>query len=113
MDGIILTHEIIHSLKHSKQGGMILKIDISKAFDKLSWTYIQKMLTAFGFSPTWIRWIMSMIYSTFISILINGIPSRPFKPSTGIRKGDPLSPFLFVLMEEGLGRHLKQALLTQ
>lgn len=54
LDDIILTHEIIHSLKHSKQAGMILKIDLSKAFDKLSWIYIQKMLTAFGFSPMWI-----------------------------------------------------------
>jgi len=51
---------------------MILKLDLSKAFDKLSWTYIQKMLTAFGFSPMWVRWIMSLISSTFFSILING-----------------------------------------
>jgi len=49
-DGIILTHEIIHSLKHLKKVGMLLK-DLSKEFDNLSWTYIQKMLTPFGFSP--------------------------------------------------------------
>eukprot|EP00253_Pinus_taeda_P019617 PITA_19617 len=110
MDGIILTHEIIHSLKTSNQTGMILKIDLSKAFDKLSWTYIQKMLNAFGFDPMWVRWVHSLISSTFFSILINGIPSRPFSPSRGIRQGDPLSPFLFVLMAEGLGRLIKQAL---
>lgn len=52
LDGIILMHEIIHSLKHSKQAGMILKIDLSKAFDKLSWSYMQEMLISFGFSPT-------------------------------------------------------------
>ena len=45
LDGIILTHEIIHSLKQTKQAGMTLKIDLSKAFDKLRWTYIQKMLS--------------------------------------------------------------------
>jgi len=50
-DGIILTHEIIHSLKQLKKVGMLLKIDLSKAFDNLSWNYIQKMLIAFGFSP--------------------------------------------------------------
>eukprot|EP00253_Pinus_taeda_P010612 PITA_10612 len=81
LDGIILSHEIIHSLKHSKQAGMILKLDLSKAFDKLNWIYIQKMLTAFGFSPMWVRWVMSLISSTFFSILINGIPSHPFSPS--------------------------------
>ena len=92
---------------------MILKLDLSKAFDKLSWIYIQKMLIAFGFSPMWVRWILSLISSTFFSILVNGIPSHPFSPSRGIRQGDPLLPFLFVLMEEGLGRHINQALLSQ
>ena len=112
MDGILLTHEIIHSLKHSKQAGMLLKLDLSKAFDKLSWAYIQHMLKAFGFCSMWIHWIMSLITSTHFSILVNGIPSRPFKPSRGIRQGDPLSPFLFVLMAEGLGRHIKHALIS-
>ena len=75
LDGIILTHEVIHSLKTTKQAGMMLKIDLSKAFDRLSWTYIQKVLFAFGFSPTWIRWVHNLISSAFFSILINGIPS--------------------------------------
>lgn len=54
-DGIILTHEIIHSLKHTKNPGMLLKIDLSKAFDSISWQYIQKILSAFGFDPSWTR----------------------------------------------------------
>jgi len=54
LDGIILSHKVIHSLKHTKQAGMILKLDLSKAFDKLSWIYIQKMLITFGFSPMWV-----------------------------------------------------------
>eukprot|EP00253_Pinus_taeda_P002560 PITA_02560 len=113
LDGIILSNEIIHSLKHSKQAGMLLKLDLSKAFDKLSWSYIHQMLIAFGFCSSWVRWIMSLITSSHLSILVNGFPSRPFKPSRGIRQGDPLSPFLFVIMAEGLGRHIKQALLSQ
>eukprot|EP00253_Pinus_taeda_P018354 PITA_18354 len=92
MDGIILTHEIIHSLKQSKQAGMLLKLDLSKAFNKLSWSYIHHMLKAFGFCSTWVRWIMSLITSSHFSLLVNGFPSRPFKPSRGIRQGDPLSP---------------------
>jgi len=81
MDGIILSHEIIHSLKHSNQVGIILKLDLSKAFDKLSWNYTQQMLIAFGFSSMRIHWIMSLISSSFFSILVNGIPSRTFSPS--------------------------------
>lgn len=92
---------------------MLLKIDLSKAFDSLSWSYIKKMLTAFGFSPPWVRWVMSLISSTFFSILINGIPSSPFHPFRGIPQGDPLSPFLFFIMVEGLSRSIKDALHSQ
>lgn len=107
MDGIILTHEIIHSLTCNKQGGMLLKIDLSKAFDKLSWSYIKHMLTAFSFSPTSVRWLMNLISSPLYSILVNGIPSKPYSPSKGICQGDPLSPFLFIIMAEGLGHLIK------
>jgi len=110
-DGIILTHEIIHSLKHLKKPGMLLKIDLSKAFDSISWEYMHKILQAFGFAPSWIRWISSLISSSFFSILINGIPSPTFRPSRGIHQGDPISPFLFVILAEGLGRSIKEALL--
>eukprot|EP00253_Pinus_taeda_P029767 PITA_29767 len=112
-DGIILTREIIHSLKQSKQPGMLLKIDLSKAFDSISWDYLQKILKAFGFSPSWVRWISNLISSSFFSILINSIPSPTFRPSRGIRQGDPLSPFLFVILAEGLGRSIKSAILSR
>eukprot|EP00253_Pinus_taeda_P034383 PITA_34383 len=109
-DGIILSHEIIHSLKLAKKPGMLLKIDLSKAFDSISWVYMEKFFSAFGFALPWIRWIMNMVSSSFFSILINGIPSATFRPSRGLRQGDPLSPFLFIIMAEGLGRSLQAAL---
>lgn len=108
-DGIILTHEIIHSLKISKKPGMLLKLDLSKAFDSLSWKYIEKILLAFGFDASWVRWIMSLVTSSFFFVLINGIPSETFHPTRGIRQGDPLSPFLFIIMAEGLGHSIKHA----
>eukprot|EP00253_Pinus_taeda_P006105 PITA_06105 len=113
MDDIILSNEVIHSLKMLKKPGMLLKLDLSKAFDKLSWNYIHKMLLAFGFNATWTRWIMSLITSPCFSVLLNGSPSSPFYPTRGIRQGDPLSPFLFVLMAEGLSRLLKSAVSSQ
>jgi hypothetical protein len=107
MDSIILVHDIIHSLKSTRTPGMLLKLDLSKAFDKLIWHYIKEVLTAFGFYPKWIDWILNLISSTFFSILVNRSPSQPFSPSRGIRQGDPLSPFLFVIMEKGLGHYIK------
>eukprot|EP00253_Pinus_taeda_P015841 PITA_15841 len=113
MDGVILSNEVIHSLKLLKKPSMIMKLDLSKAFDKLSWSYIQQMLLAFGFNATWARWIMNLISSPNFSILLNGSPSKPFRPSRGIRQRDPLSPFIFVLMAEGLNRLLHSAISSQ
>eukprot|EP00253_Pinus_taeda_P009835 PITA_09835 len=109
MDGIILSNEVIHSLKILKKPGMMMKLDLSKAFEKLSWDYIQQILLAFGFSATWTRWIMNLISSPCFSVLLNGSPSMPFRSSRGIRQGDPLSPFIFILMAEGLSRLLHHA----
>jgi hypothetical protein len=97
---------VIHSLKKTKTPGMLLKLDLSKAFDKISWDYMREILLAFGFDQLWVTWILNLTSSTFFSILINGVPSQPFSPSRGIRQGDPLSPFLFIIMAEGLSRSI-------
>eukprot|EP00253_Pinus_taeda_P013691 PITA_13691 len=86
---------------------MIIQLDLSKAYDKVSWTYLEAILKAFGFSQSWISWILAMVKSPSFSILVNGAPSDPFFPSRGIRQGDPISPFLFVM--EGLSRIIKSA----
>jgi len=67
------------------------------------------ILQDFGFSQLWTNWIMELILGAFFSILLNGGPLQPFSPSRGIRQGDPLSPFLFIIMAEGLGRSLTKA----
>jgi hypothetical protein len=60
---------------------MLIKLDLSKAFDKLSSQYIHSPLLAFGFSEEWVNWIMNLNSSAFFSILVNGVPSKPFSPS--------------------------------
>ena len=108
LDGIILAYEMIHSLKHTKSPGMLLKVDLVKAYDKVDWKYMKEVLSAYGFSHDWVKWIGNLTSSAFFSILVNESPSDPFSPSRGLRQGDPLSPFLFILLAEGLGRTLKE-----
>jgi len=91
---------------------MIMQLDIAKAYDKVNWIYIKKVLTAFGFDHNWVRWVMALVTTSSFSILVNGSPSDIFIPSRGVRQGDPLSPFLFILMMEGLGRSIKHAKAT-
>jgi hypothetical protein len=86
LDNIILAHELIHSLNSTKKPGMLIKLDLSKAFDNLSWDYIHNTLLAFGFSLPWIQWIMSLLTSSFFSILVNGSPSPTFSPSREFAK---------------------------
>jgi hypothetical protein len=71
---------------------------------------MEDLLLDFGFSKDWIYWIMNLISSTFLSIPVNGVSSQPFSPTRGIRQGDPLSPFIFFIMEEGLGCYIKDSI---
>lgn len=106
-DGIIVVQDVIHSLKISRAPGMLIKLDLAKAFDRLSWNYLAGILKAYGFDQIWINLILSMVNSPVMSIPLRGSPSEAFTPSCGLRQGDPLSPFLFVLVIEGIGRLVK------
>jgi len=109
LDNNIQAQEVVHSLTSKKQAGMIMQLDISKAYDKVNWVYLKKMLIAFGFDHIWVRWVMALVTSSNFSILVNGSPSEIFNPSRGLRQGDSLSPFIFIILMEGLGRAIKQA----
>jgi mannosylglycoprotein endo-beta-mannosidase len=87
---------------------MLIQLDLEKAYDKISWNYMIKTLEAFGFTQHWISWIASLISTTSYSLLTNGALTKPFWPTRGIIQGDPMSPFLFILMMEDLSRSIKR-----
>jgi ribonuclease HI len=103
-DNVIVVQEIIHSMttSRSKVGAMALKIDLEKAYDRLEWSFIRRTLQFFNFPTSWIDLIMSCISSSSLSILVNGERLESFHPSRGIRQGDPISPYIFILCMEYL-----------
>lgn len=109
MDGILIANELIDSRIRSRKEGLILKIDLEKAYNHVDWDCLGYMLFRFGFGDRWCSSIKECIFSASFSVLVNGSPSRQFKASRSIRQGDPLSPFLFTIVAEALGALLVQA----
>ena len=88
LNNIIQAHEVVHSLTSNRKAGMIMQLNLAKAYDKLNWINIRKVLIAFGFDRNWVRWVMALVTSSSFSILVSGSPSETFIPSRGLRKGD-------------------------
>ena len=91
-----------------KGGYMALKIDLEKAYDKLEWGFNRSMLIRFNFPNNLIEIIMSCISSVSTFVLFNGGSLDPFRPSRGIRQGDPLSPYIFILCMEFLNQLIQE-----
>ena len=87
---------------------MAIKIDLEKAYDKLEWSFIRRMLSRINLPTSLIELIMSCVASVTTSILFNGSPLDPILPSRGIRQGDPLSPYIFILCVNYLSQMIEE-----
>ena len=105
-DNIIITQEIAYSMPKMKgnNGYMPVKVDVEKAYDRLSWEFIMDTLFDIGIPGHLISIVMKCLTSTTMQVSWNGELSTEFKPTRGVRQGDPLSPYIFVLCMERLSR---------
>lgn len=112
-DNVVVLQEIIHFMRRSKKkkGFAAFKLDLEKAFDNVNWAFLKSCLQDFGFPDITIKLIMHCVTSSSLSILWNGNKLHPFKPSHGLRQGDPLSPYLFIICMEKLSIAINKAVL--
>ncbi|GJT56130.1 RNA-directed DNA polymerase, eukaryota [Tanacetum coccineum] len=102
LDGPFILNEVLQWCKLKKKQSLIFKVDFEKAFDSIRWDFLDDILKKFGFGDKWCNWIQSCLRSSRGSIIINGSPTEEFYFQKGLKQGDPLSPFLFILVMESL-----------
>ncbi|KAL9675311.1 hypothetical protein QQ045_003513 [Rhodiola kirilowii] len=115
-DNILIAHELMNYMRTRADksiGYCCIKVDMSKAYDRMEWRFLEEIQKRMGFPDSWIAKVMSCVNSVAYKIRVNDIISEPFFQERGIRQGDPLSPYLFVLCMDWLARRMEKAQVTE
>ena len=110
-DNVLVAFEVMHCInqrRKGKEGLMAIKLDMSKAYDRVEWSFLEAMMRRIGFKDRWISLMMMCVTTVSYSVLINREPKGKITPTRGLRQGDPISPYLFLLCAEGLSAMLRR-----
>ncbi|RVW55650.1 LINE-1 retrotransposable element ORF2 protein [Vitis vinifera] len=108
LDASLIANEAIDAWQKRGERGLICKLDIDKAYDSLNWQFLMKVMRKMGFGSRWLGWMWSCISTAKFSVLVNGVSAGFFPSSKGLRQGDPLSPYLFVMGMEVLSNLIRR-----
>ncbi|CAJ2663797.1 unnamed protein product [Trifolium pratense] len=109
VDGVLVVNEVVDLAKRTGKECLIFKVDFEKAYDSVDWGFLEYMLRRFGFCEVWIGWIQACIFGGNLSVLVNGSPTGEINIQRGLKQGDLLAPFLFLLVAEGFGGAMRRA----
>jgi hypothetical protein len=110
IDNALIAFECLHALKTGNQDCKkfeAYKLDLTKAYDRVDWRYLEGVLRRLCFHTKWIQWIMECVTTVRYSVHFNNVLLDSFTPSHGLRQGDPLSPYLFLFVADGLSMILQ------
>jgi hypothetical protein len=107
-ENFVYATELVQHCHRRKLPTAVIKLDFAKAFDSVAWDSLLTVLQARKFPPIWISWMKKLLDTSHSAVLVNGCPSRWIKCKRGVRQGDALSPYLFLLMADVLQKMIKQ-----
>jgi len=111
LHSVLIANEVMDKARRKNRNCTTFKVDFEKVYDLVCWDFLLYVMGQLGFDAQWIKWIHGCLISSSVSILVNGSPTKEFMLERWLRQGDPLTPFLFLIVVEGLSGLMRETTL--